>query len=77
MWRVFLKNVGSMPGLGAAKTTAGVRASRAHMGGTHTMAGEIPQHDGRLTLGEVLMEPLLFNPRLCGPLNHRVCEDRR
>ena len=68
MWRVFLKNVGSMPGLGAA-TTTGVRASRAHMGGTHTMAGEIPQHDGRLTLGEVLMEPLLFNPRLCGPLN--------
>ena len=73
-WRVFLKNVGGMPGFGVA-TRVGTRTRRAAMGGAITVAGDIPQHRGELTLGEILMEPVLLNPRLGGALNAANRED--
>ena len=40
------------------------------------MAGDIPQHRGELTLGEILMEPVLLNPRIGrGTLNSANLED--
>ena len=74
-WRVFLKNLGGMPGFGVA-TRVGTRTQRAAMGGAITMAGDIPQHRGELTLGEILMEPVLLNPRIGrGTLNSANLED--
>ena len=75
-WRVFLKNLGGMPGFGAA-SGVGVRCSRAWRSGTRSIAGTIPQHKGELTLGEILMEPIFFNPRLGGDLNSANMEEEQ
>ena len=74
VWRVFLKNVGSMPDFRAA-SGVGARVRRSALAGTQTAVGDIPQHRGELTLGEVLMEPVLLNPRIGGVLNSANAED--
>ena len=65
-----------MPGFDAAKGV-GARRSRAWRNSTYAIAGEIPQHKGKLTLGEILMEPILLNPRIGGELNAANVEEEQ
>ena len=72
-WRVILKNIGCMRGFSDAKDH-GARAKRAREGGTNTLGGEIRQWNGILSIGEILMEPIFYNPRIGGPWNDRIQE---
>ena len=72
-WRVILKNIGCMRGFSDAKDH-GARAKRAREGGTNTLGGEIRQWNSILSIGEILMEPIFYNPRIGGPWNDRIQE---
>ena len=52
----------------------GARAKRAREGGTNTLGGEVRQWNGILSMGEIRMEPIFYNPRIGGPWNDRIQE---
>ena len=74
-WRAILKNIGSMRGFNVA-TNKGARAKRTREGGTNSLAGEVRQWEGKLSLGEILMEPVFYNPRIGGSLNTKIQEQQ-
>ena len=55
-------------------TNMEARKKRAREGGTNTLGGETRQWDNNLSIGEILMEPIFYNPRIGGPLNDKIQE---